>query len=195
MDFEKPLGRLAGARARGGEGRRGKVREASARCHTQYGVRPGEATSSRGVDVPWENVLGYFITGIYFRAGVYTMAAEAQLGNLRRTCLVDWRNGKTCCPVCRSREQTFARTGLQQHYRIKHKGQEVNDLVIGEGIRILREFAAAETLENILRLSRNRRELVSTMSSYFSVFSRKFLMQAVYFLRVATSIKYSTLME
>jgi hypothetical protein len=69
----------------------------------------------------------------------------------RRQFILALRSGKTCCAVCGSQTtDIFSQVGLQQHYRIRHRGTEFDDNALKDGMKCLRKFAANETKENLI---------------------------------------------
>ena len=85
----------------------------------------------------------------------------------QRQFILALRSGKTCCAVCGSQtsETTdiFSQVGLQQHYRIIHRGTEFDDNALKDGVKCLRKFAANETKENLIALSEQRKNSVGTI--------------------------------
>ena len=56
----------------------------------------------------------------------------------------------------------FSQVGLQQHYRIRHRGTELDDNALKDGMKCLRKFAANETKENLIDLSQQRKNSVQS---------------------------------
>ena len=79
--------------------------------------------------------------------------------------LLAWQNGKTLCSSCckENKFETYCCDGLSHHYRIAHKSTAYTDCVLKEGTAKLREAAASETLQNLLKLSEQRKQMVSSV--------------------------------
>ncbi len=95
-----------------------------------------------------------------------TIACKMAFVNLNnsypRRFLLAWRSGRMCCALCLQRTDTFSQTGLEQHYRISHKTTKFSDNAVRDGVRALRDFVANETRENLISLSEQRSNSVST---------------------------------
>jgi hypothetical protein len=105
------------------------------------------------------------------RGGVQILEQFGKMAQLRmnyscpqRQFILALRSGKTCCAVCGSQTtDIFSQVGLQQHYRIRHRGTEFDDNALKDGVKCLRKFAANETKENLIALSEQRKNSVGTI--------------------------------
>jgi uncharacterized Zn finger protein (UPF0148 family) len=74
-----------------------------------------------------------------------------------RNYLLALQTGKTLCPNCDNEKAE-----LSHHYRMAaHKSHAYTESTLKEGILLLTEAAVSETLTNLLRLSDQRKQMVS----------------------------------
>jgi hypothetical protein len=100
-----------GARARGREGT--WIAEASARFISQYGVKPGGRRDS----CRFSSSLAKWLSCVWITDSCP-----------RRQFILALQSRKTCCAVCGSQTtDIFSQVGLQEHYRIRHRGTEFDD--------------------------------------------------------------------
>ena len=83
-----------------------------------------------------------------------------------RNYLLALQTGKTLCPNCDNEkaehcDSLYSCEGLSHHYRMAHKSHAYTESTLKEGILLLKEAAASETLTNLLRLSDQRKQMVS----------------------------------
>ena len=85
--------------------------------------------------------------------------------------LLEWRNGKTCCPACfmeYGRVEIFFKNGLSVHYRSLHRRSDFRDeSTVKQGIKLLQDLVASETFNNLEKLSDMRRANVSIFCVLF----------------------------